>query len=162
MRNIGTELGRRLSYAIAGHPATGAVDLSGLVPVLPWRRYAKFGVGAVFLAVGALTAYQQIIVRVSREAVINARITTIRAPMDGIVKTVSVTPGRAVQAGAPIGDIEDPTADDARVFQLQQDMHATERDRNALVRRIADQRQSRAEADAQAEAYRIGRVRQDE
>src|SRR5437763_16195302 len=125
MRYIGTELGRRLGYAIAGHRASEAVDLSGLVPVLPWRRYAKFGLGAVFLAVGALTAYQQVIVQVSREAVINARIATVRAPLDGIVKTAAVAPGRAMQAAAPIRDIEDPAADDARVFQLQQDMHAT-------------------------------------
>ena len=71
-------------------------------------------------------------------------------------------PGRAVQAGAAIGDIEDPMADDARVFQLQQDTHATEREHDALSRRLADLRQSRSEADAQAEAYRLGRVRQDE
>src|SRR5205085_7125062 len=51
---------------------------------------------------------------------------------------------------------------DARMFQLQQDLHATEREHNALTRRLADLRRSRAEADGQAEAYRIGRVRQDE
>jgi multidrug resistance efflux pump len=67
-----------------------------------------------------------------------------------------------VQAGAPIGDIEDPMADDARVFQLQQDAQTTEREHNALTRRLADLRQSRIEADTQAEAFRFGRVRQDE
>lgn len=162
MRYIGTELGRRLAYAIQGHRVGGAADLSDLARVLPWRRYAKFGVGAVFLAVGALTAYQQVIVRVSREAVINARVATIRAPMDGIIKTIVATPGRAVQAGAPIGGIEDPTPDDARVFQLQQDLRSTEREHDTLARRLADLRQSRTEADAQAESYRLGRVQQDE
>ena len=162
MRYIRTELGRKLAYAIQGHRVGGAADLSDLARVLPWRRYAKFGVGAVFLAVGALTAYQQVIVRVSREAVINARVATIRAPMDGIIKTTAATPGRAVQIGVLIGGIEDPTPDDARVFQLQQDMRSTERERDTLARRLADLRHSRAEADAQAEAYRLGRVKQDE
>ncbi|MBV9967489.1 MAG: HlyD family efflux transporter periplasmic adaptor subunit [Alphaproteobacteria bacterium] len=114
------------------------------------------------MAIGAATTYQQVVVRVSREAVINARVATIRAPMDGIIKTASAIPGRAVQAGASIGDIEDPNADDARVFQLQQDIRAGEREHDALARRLSDLRQSRSEADAQAEAYRIGRVAQDE
>ena len=161
MRYIRTELGRRLAFAIDGHRAGGAAH-SALAPVLPWRRYAKFGIGAAFLAVGALTAYHQVIVRVSREAVINARVLTIRAPMDGIVKIASVTPGRALQAGAPMGNIEDSTADDARVFQLHQDVRAVERERDAQTRRVADLHQSRAEADTQAEAYRLGRVKQDE
>jgi multidrug resistance efflux pump len=157
-------LGRKLAHALAGHPRTSWADPSRLLSAtnLPWRRYAKFGLAAALLAVGALTTYQQMIVRVSREAVINARVTTIRAPMDGILKTTSTTPGRAVQTGAPIGDIEDPMADDARVFQLQQDTQTTEREHNALTRRLADLRQSRAEADLQAEAFRLGRVRQDE
>ena len=106
------------------------------------------GWGAVLLSIGALTAYQHIIVRVSREAVINARIATIRAPMDGILKSGSVAPGRTVQAGARIGDIEDPTADNSRVFQLQQDVHSTERESGSLLRRLADLRQSRLKAEA--------------
>jgi multidrug resistance efflux pump len=162
MRYIRTELGRKLAYAIQGHRVGGAADLSDLARVLPWRRYAKFGVGAAFLAVGALTAYQQVIVRVSREAVINARVATIRAPMDGILKTAAATPGRAIQTGAPIGDIEDPVPDDARVFQLQQDLSAAEREEDTLARRLAGLRQARTEADGQAEAYRLGRVKQDE
>src|SRR5437763_1815841 len=162
MTNLSLEVG--LANPARGTVAAGWVHPAGLGAALafPWRRYAKFGVGAALLAVGAMTTYQQVVVRVSREAVINARVATIRAPMDGIVKTASAMPGRAVQAGAPIGDIEDPMADDARVFQLQQDTHATTRKHEALSRRLADLRQSRSEADAQAEAYRLGRVRQDE
>src|SRR5437764_1781068 len=132
MTNLSVEVGSARA-ASWGPPISEATAMA-----LPWRRYAKFGLGAALLAVGALTTYQQVIVRVSREAVINARVTTIRAPMDGIVKTASAAPGRAVQAGAPIGDIEDPMADDARVFQLQQDVQATERERDGLLRRVAD------------------------
>jgi multidrug resistance efflux pump len=164
MTQISTRLGRRLAYALGGHRGSGWADPSWLPlsAALPWRRIVKFGLGAALIAVGALTTYQQVSVRVSREAVINARVTTIRAPIDGVIKTTSLTPGRAVQAGAPIGDIEDPMADDARVFQLQQDAQTTEREHNALTRRLADLRQSRIEADTQAEAFRFGRVRQDE
>jgi multidrug resistance efflux pump len=164
MNQHAARLGRRLAYALVAHRGSGFFDPARLAAIdtLPWRRYAKFGLGGMLLAVGVLTGYQQLVVRVSREAVINARVATIRAPMDGIISTDSATPGRAVQAGVPVAAIEDPVADDARVFQLQQDMHATRRERDALSRRIIDLRQARTDADSQAEAYRVGRVRQDE
>jgi multidrug resistance efflux pump len=157
------EAGRSL-HAIPTSGLAGWVHPVGLPAArsLPWRRIAKFGIGAALLGVGALTTYQQVVVRVSREAVINARVASVRAPMDGIVKTATTIPGRAVQAGASIGNVEDPMADDARVFQLQQDVQATERERTALARRVADLQLARSGAEAQAEAYRLGRVRQDE
>jgi multidrug resistance efflux pump len=156
MTHISLEVGRNLSNGIGTAGWVGPAGLAG-ARNLPWRRIAKFGIGAALLGVGALTTYQQVVVRVSREAVINARVASVRAPMDGIVKTATTTPGRAVQAGAPFGNIEDPMADDARVFQLQQDAQATERERNALSRRVADLQQARSEAEAQAEAYRVAR-----
>jgi multidrug resistance efflux pump len=164
MTHISLEVGRNLANAIPGNGAAGWVRPAGLAGArnLPWRWIVKFGVGAALLGVGALTTYQQVMVRVSREAVINARVASVRAPMDGIVKNATMIPGRAVQAGASIGDIEDPMADDGRVFQLQQDAQATERERAAEARRVADLRQARSDAEAQAEAYRLGRVRQDE
>ena len=163
MTHMSLEIGRSLN-AIPGSETAGWVPPAGLAGArnLPWRRIAKFGIGAALLGVGALTTYQQVVVRVSREAVINARVASVRAPMDGIVKMATTTPGRTVQAGASIGIIEDPMADDARVFQLQQDTQATERERNALARRAADLKQARSDAEGQAEAYRVGRVRQDE
>ena len=127
---------------------------------LPWGRLAKFGAGAALLAVGALTTYQQVVARVSREAVLNARVVSIRAPIDGIVKTAAGAPGTAVRPGVAIGQIEDPAPDDARTFQLQLDVSATERESAALSRRLADLELARSEANAQAEAYRLGRVRQ--
>ena len=164
MTHISLEVGRNLANAIPGNGAAGWVRPAGLAGArnLPWRWIVKFGVGAALLGVGALTTYQQVMVRVSREAVINARVASVRAPMDGIVKNATMIPGRAVQASASIGDIEDPMADDGRVFQLRQDAQATERERAAEARRVADLRQARSDAEAQAEAYRLGRVRQDE
>ena len=164
MTHISLEVGRNLTNAIPSNRAVGWVHPAGLATArtLPWRRITKFALGAALLAVGGLTTYQQVVVRVSREAVINARVASVRAPMDGIVKNATTTPGRAVQAGAPIGNVEDPMADDARVFQLQQDAQATERERHALSRRVTDLQLARSDAEAQAEAFRLGRVRQDE
>ena len=128
----------------------------------PWRLVAKFAIGAALLGIGAITTYQQLVVRVSRDAVINARVVVIRAPMDGIVKTAAAVPGIVIQAGMPIGQVDDPMPDDARSFQLQQEATATERERNGLSRRLADLQRARSEASDQAEAYRLGRIRRDE
>jgi multidrug resistance efflux pump len=129
---------------------------------MAWRRVAKYGVGALLIAIGAVSTYQNVLVRTSREAVINGRVVVIRAPMDGFVTTTVSTPGSAVTAGAAIGHIADPQADDARSFALQQEASATQRERDAMLRRLADLERARREADAQAEAYRLGRVQQDE
>jgi len=164
MTNLSFEAGRPLPQAIPASFRARWVRPAGLaestVRSIPWGRAAKFAIGAALLSIGALTTYQQVVVRVSREAVLNARVMSIRAPIDGIVKAGAVAPGTAVHAGAAIARIDDPTPDDARSFQLQLDLSATERERAALGRRLDDLQRSRDEANAQAESYRLGRVRQ--
>lgn len=141
----------------------GAAELPArnrFVRQLSWARLAKLGLGAALVGAAGLTAYEHVLVRSSREAVINARVVSIRAPMDGIVKAAAGTPGASVQAGMTVGQIEDPTADDARVFQLEVEAKAAEREQALLSRRLADLQRAKEEANAQAEAYRLGRVRQ--
>ena len=128
--------------------------------VLLTRRASKFGFGALLLAAGLLTVYQQLIVRVSRDAVINARVAVIRAPIDGIATAAVTTPGTTIKAGEPIGHVQDPLADDARLIQLEREVSATELERGSLARRLTDLKRTHGEAEAQAEAYRVGRVRQ--
>jgi multidrug resistance efflux pump len=147
-----TEVGAR-------RPGTAGSAVGG-AHALPWRRVAKFTFAAALLAAGLLTIYQQLIVRVSRDAVINARTTVIRAPIDGIVTATVTVPGTEIQAGEPIGRVEDPLADDSRLAQLRREANAIELERASLPRRLADLEQARAEAQAQAEAYRTGRVQQ--
>src|SRR3954471_14423266 len=85
-------------------------------PAIPAGRLAKLVVGTVLLSVAGLTMYQQLVVRVSREAVVNARTVSIRAPIDGIIKAGAIAPGAAVRAAVAIGQVEDPSADDGRAF----------------------------------------------
>jgi multidrug resistance efflux pump len=124
------------------------------------RRAGKLSFGAFLLAAGLLAFYQQLVVRASRDAVINARIAAIRAPIDGIATTAVTTPGIAIKAGEAIGRVEDSLADDSRLAQLQREASATELERDSLTRRLTDLERARGEAEAQAEAYRLGRVRQ--
>ena len=129
-------------------------------PALLTRRVGKLGFGALLLAAGLLAVYQQLIVRASRDAVINARVAVIRAPIDGIATTKLTTPGAIINAGELIGHVEDPLADDARLTQLEREASATELEHGSLARRLADLKQAHSEAESQAEAYRVGRVRQ--
>ena len=114
----------------------------------------------MLLAVAVLTFYQQLVVRVSRDAVINARLAVIRAPIDGVATASVTTPGSAMKAGEAVGRVEDLLADDARLAQLQREVSATALERDSLTRRLSDLERARGEAEAQAEAYRVGRVRQ--
>ena len=91
---------------------------------LPWRRAAKYAAGMALLSVGALTTYQNVVVRSSREAVLNGRTVSVRAPMDGILTTSLATAGSVIQGGMSMGRVEDPRPDDARAFALQQDIAA--------------------------------------
>ena len=131
-------------------------------PAIPWWRIAKGGAGAMLLLAGATAFHHQLVVRTSRNAVINAATAVVRAPMDGVVTTALVTPGMRVHAGATIGIVNDPQPDDARLVQLQDSKNAAERERETLSHRLADLRRARSEADNQAEAYRLGRMRQDQ
>ena len=129
-------------------------------PALLARRAGKLGFGALLLAAGLFAIYQQLIVRSSRDAVINARVAVIRAPIDGIATATVTTPGATIQVGELIGRVEDPLADDARLAQLQREAGATELEHESLARRLTDLERAHSEAEAQAEAYRLGRVRQ--
>src|SRR5258708_8386437 len=94
----------------------------------PWRRAAKYAAGLALLAIGGLTTYQNVLVRTSREAVLNGRTVVIRAPMDGMVATTLTAPGAAVQVGTSMGRVENPRPDDARSFALQQNVPPTPRE----------------------------------
>jgi hypothetical protein len=111
--------------------------------VFPWRRLGKIIVGVLLIAAGGVTVHQQLIVRASREAVINARVSVIRAPIDGIARRAFAAPGEAIEAGATVGEVEDTQADDARAFQLDADLEAIARERGALSYRLADLRRAR-------------------
>jgi multidrug resistance efflux pump len=152
----------RVGPISAAAPRTPTPPAQSSRRTLPLRRIAKFAFGAALLVVGALATYQHVIVQVSRSAVINGQVIVLRAPIDGYATLPVTVPGSGIASEVALGEIVNPQPDDARVFQLQQFAAATQRERDVLVRQLADLKQARTGADAQAEAYRVGRVRQDE
>jgi multidrug resistance efflux pump len=150
----------RLGLSAAWDRSTGLAERTRRS--IPWTRVLKFAAGAILLSIGALTTYEQVIVRVSREAILNARIVSVRAPIDGVLKATGTVPGAEVTAGVGIGQVDDPVPENGRVFQLQQDAAATQRERATLSRKLTDLKQARVDALDRAEAFRVGRIRQDE
>src|SRR5262249_59482553 len=106
------EIGRL--FRGVGNPQTWSAT-GGATATIPIRRLVKLAVGVALLSVAALTVYEHVVVRVSREAVINARIVSIRAPIDGVVTAAVGAPGATVRAGVAISQLQDTVADDTRV-----------------------------------------------
>src|SRR2546421_5293400 len=97
MNQHAARLGRRLAYALVAHRGSGFFDPARLAAIdtLPWRRYAKFGLGGMLLAIGALTGYQQLVGRVSREAGFKPRGPAKPPPLGGNFFTEFAPPGPA-------------------------------------------------------------------
>jgi biotin carboxyl carrier protein len=127
------------------------------VRVFSWRRPIKFVLFALLFAASLISLYQQIGVSASREAVINARIAIIRAPLDGVVTAYVTKPGSRVRAGTSIGIVENQLTDGARLAELRREAGDVDIERASLEEQLKHLEAARTAAAGQAEAYRIGR-----
>ncbi|MBC7635032.1 MAG: HlyD family efflux transporter periplasmic adaptor subunit [Acetobacteraceae bacterium] len=97
---------------------------------------------------------------VSADAVINAQVLILRAPIDGDVKLAVRKLGTRVKAGEPLASINDQRPDDTRIIDLQRDVQKMLIDlvrEKALVVALEAVREIYAR---QAEAYSTGRIKQ--
>ena len=122
-----------------------------------WRRPAKFALFGLLFAASIISLYQQIGVRASRDAMINARIAIIRAPLDGVVSAYVTKPGSRVRAGMSIGMVENWLADATRLAELRREAGDVDIERASLEEQLKHLEAARAEAAGEAEAYRAGR-----
>lgn len=79
-----------------------------------------FGLAVLFIALWILIGEQ--LAGVSADAVINARLTAVRAPIAGNVSLAPVTLGARVQAGDSLGSVEDPLSDSLRLDDLTMEL----------------------------------------
>jgi len=124
-------------------------------------RLIKSALGlALVAAVGWMPA-QRLFQVSSVEAVVNARLVTVRAPINGIVAVgaVPLQVGDAISPGKPLLVIENPRIDrsaiNAATDRLQQAMD----DRRALGVRLDSQKSMQRDLQARIEAFRSNRVR---
>src|SRR5260221_3814139 len=127
------------------------------LPALNWR-FLRIGIGVALLLAGASIYAQEILHTTSSEAIVNARIVTISAPIDGRVLTVPPHEGALVAADAPLLTIENQTVDRSRLEDL---LSARDKTQSELVgmRRLRDVLDQQLESlDEQMLAYQAATV----
>jgi multidrug resistance efflux pump len=127
-----------------------------------YRRVLKSGVAlalAVFVGWGPMLRLLQVS---SVEAVVNARVVTLRAPIDGTVVagSTNVTVGDPIAAGAPLLKVINRRADRARLDDLQRLFDGLEEERAVLLAKLEAAKVLHEQFVAQTQFFQTGRIRQ--
>lgn len=125
-----------------------------------WRRAGKVALGLGVVGVFGIVPVRTLLQVSSVEAVVNARVVTLRSPIAGQI--VSAPPELSATAilprGAAILDIVDRLADPGRLDELTQRAERLASQRDATQARLVSARAARTELARRAEAFRLGRV----
>ena len=143
-------------------PKTSLDSLLKRNPGLLRRRIFKAALGLVIaVAVGWLPA-QRFLELSSAEAVVNARVVTMRAPIDGRIELASVLPevGSPVAAHTVLLRVINPRADRGRLDDVRRLRDAVESERAGIVARLGLLRPQYAELREQTRYFQEARVRQ--
>jgi hypothetical protein len=124
------------------------------------RRFGKIALGIGLVAAFGWAPLRAMLATTSVEAIVNARIETIRAPIEGIVqapaeKTVSWSP----TAPPPKLVISNPYADRSRLDELRRDLNTLESQEETLGRQSQLAQTALDTIALQAEKYRAGRLK---
>ncbi|PWC31265.1 HlyD family efflux transporter periplasmic adaptor subunit [Azospirillum sp. TSO35-2] len=97
---------------------------------------------------------------VSSDAVVNARVAIVRAPIDGLLSLQPRSIGERVLAGQPLGALRDERADEARLLDLGHTASALETDIQRVRGQMVSLAASREALAKRTDGYREARVRQ--
>lgn len=141
----------------APEPAAGSSSRMRWVP-----RLTKSIIGLALLVVVGWMPAQRLIQVSSVEAVVNARLVTMRAPINGVVgwKMSSLQLGSPVSAGSPVVEIANPRVDRHRFEDASARLSDAREERAALAARLEDLTELRAKLAAQLEEFRQNRILQ--
>ena len=144
----------------AGSAAPQPARQPALTPVV--RRAGKILLGAAVVAVFGLVPLRTLLQTSSVEAVVNARLMTLRSPVAGevIASTTELATSDALAQGSTLLRIVNPRADRGRLDELEQALGKLISQRATLDSKLASARVAEADLDRQAEAFRLGRIEQ--
>src|SRR5262249_41487619 len=128
---------------------------------LGWRAFkSALGLGIVIIA--GVGPVQRLLELSSVEAVVNARLVTLRAPIDGRIEDADFAPtvGATAQKGRLMLRISNSRADRARLDELQRQVDQVGGERPGIVRRLARLKEIHEQLFRQANAFQAGRVRE--
>lgn len=124
------------------------------------NRWLKVGAGILLVGAGLYVIVGEQMAGVSADAVVNAQVVTVRAPVDGVISLQVRNLGTRVVADEPLGTITDPRPDELRLTDLRQTLAHAETDLRRLEDLINALVASRTAYARQAEDYAAGRTRQ--
>jgi multidrug resistance efflux pump len=141
-------------------PAPASSPLLGsIVARFGWRTL-KSALGLLVVVVAGVGPVQRLLEFSSVEAVVNARLISLRAPIDGRIEDFAPTIGAAVPRGRLMLHISNSRADRARLDDLQRLIEQTEGERPAIAKRLARLKEIHEQISQQARAFQSGRIRE--
>ncbi len=125
-------------------------------------RLTKSIVGLALLAVVGWMPAKRLAQVSSVEAVVNARLVTMRAPINGVVgwNLSRLQPGSPVSAGSPVVEIANPRADRHRFEDATARLSDAREERAALAAKLKELKKLRAKLAVQLEEFRQNRMLQ--
>ncbi len=124
------------------------------------RRFAKIVLGFGLVIAFGWAPLRAMLATTSVEAIINARIETVRAPIEGIVQSPSEkTTNWSSTAAPPKLTIANPYADRSRLDELRRELNTLEAQEDTLGRQSQLTGIALDTINLQAEKYRAGRLK---
>jgi multidrug resistance efflux pump len=133
----------------------------GVLARVGWRAF-KSALGLAIVVVAGLGPVQRLLELSSVEAVVNARLVSLRAPIEGKIGDADLVPniGTAVPKGQRVVSISNSRADRARLDDLQRLVDQAEGERPVIANRLSRLKEIYAQISQQARAFQAGRVRE--
>ncbi len=143
-----------------------APPLSRPAPVQPRRatvlRWSKRAIAVALVGIGASAMVTNASYVTSDNAVVTAHLVSIRAPIEGVVRSVNGVMGAPVKADATLMELENPLADErpvtamqARLDRLKADLDSATDERTSLSA-ILDDLRARGERHKAAKLAELG------
>ncbi|HEY6521222.1 MAG TPA: HlyD family secretion protein, partial [Roseiarcus sp.] len=124
------------------------------------RRLAKIALGIGLVVAFGWTPLRAMLATTSVEAIVNARIETIRSPIEGIVQAPDAkTANWSSTAAPPKLTISNPYADRSRLDELRRNLNTLESQEETLGRQSQLTQTALDTINLQAEKYRAGRLK---
>ncbi len=130
---------------------------------VPWRgRAIRSLAGVALLIVVGWIPVQRLFQVSSVEAVVNARLVTLRAPIGGLIEKDMILDGtdNSVQQNAPLVHIVNSRVDQSRLNDARRDLDQTLEQRASLTEQVEQLTKLRNDLQVQVAAFREGRMRQ--
>ena len=131
----------------------------GILARLGWRAF-KSALGLGIVVIAGVGPVQRLLELSSVEAVVNARLVSLRAPIEGKIEGADLTIGAAAPKGQPMLRISNSRADRARLDDLQRLVDQAEAERPVIVKRLSRLKEIHEQISQQARAFQAGRIRE--